>query len=233
MAMSNIARDASRNGHVHNPVSQAAVQITPLDNAALQARVQELEHLLVRVSHESEERWAERQREYEALLEEKSEVIRELHQKLAELREQVPASRPANASAGITPAESDEMLKLQQELENKRRQIAEDEESMMLQLRDMEMALARDRAELARQRAELQRLHNELKHEIEMGSRESGLRERLISLQRRTTTAAPARPGPGQDTPAPVALPKAQPPNGRETGGKSSGILRRLFGSAQ
>jgi hypothetical protein len=236
MAMSNTTRDGLRNGHAHNPISPANPPMTPLqENAALRARVEELEQELARASVEGDERWAERQREYEALLEEKSEVIRALHQKMAELREQAPAGRQDNASAGQTLADREEMLKLKQELEERRRQIADDEESMMLQLRDMEMALARDRAELARQRAELQRLHNELKHEMEMGSRDSGLRERLVSLQRRTASASlPARPGPSQDTPAPVALPKAQPPSPSSTPSKGSGsIFRRLFGSSE
>src|SRR5262245_12471660 len=52
----------------------------------LRRRVDELENALLERSA-GEEDWTERQKEYEALLEEKSEVIRSLHQKIQELRE--------------------------------------------------------------------------------------------------------------------------------------------------
>ena len=103
-------------------------------------------------------------------------------------------------------------------------QMQDDEESMMAQMRGMELALAKDRAELARQRAEVQRLHNELKHEIEVASRDTGLRDRLISLQRRhsATAIAPPSPGPSAETPLP------QPP---PAGVTRSGLFRRIFGA--
>ena len=91
---------------------------------------------------------AERMKEFEALLEEKSEVIRELHRKLQEHHD-----RPA----GATPRE-EELLALSEELERERQQLKEDEESLMQQMRDMEVQMSRERAEMARQRSELQRL---------------------------------------------------------------------------
>ena len=106
-------------------------------------------------------------------------------------------------------------------MEAQRRQLEEDEESVMHQMRQMEMGMARERAELARQRAELQRLHNDLKHEIEQASRDGALRERLQHLQRRAPdpgkTGSGESPRPSDPTPAP----------------RNSGVLRRLFGSGQ
>src|SRR5437867_3272521 len=54
------------------------------ENAELRARVEELEQAL-QASAPAEDGWAERQKEYESLVEEKSEVIRSLHLKLQQL----------------------------------------------------------------------------------------------------------------------------------------------------
>jgi hypothetical protein len=205
------------------------------ENAALRARVGELDQLLASVAQEAEERLTQRQGDYETLLEEKSEVIRLLHQKITDVRENVSLSgRPV--SAGVPQKDAAEVVDIKRELEEQRRQMVEDEEAMMSQLRQMEMALARDRAELARQRAELQRLHDELKHEVDSAARDGGLRERLSGLQRRpaAATAAP-RPSVSQGTPPPPTLAKATPPppaNGKGSK-QGSGIFRRLFGSGE
>jgi hypothetical protein len=80
----------------HEPAEVAATAVTPSEgleldllrreNADLKARVEELEAL---TSGQAEKLWRERQREYEMLLEEKSEVIRALHQQLQEVEESV------------------------------------------------------------------------------------------------------------------------------------------------
>lgn len=184
-------------------------------NDALRARLEELEQQ-VQVAAEAAAPWEDRQREYEALLEEKSEVIRELHLRLHELQEAAraePAARAATRDG--PPPDADELYRLKDELEEERRRLSEDEDALMVQMRQMEMAMARDRAELARQRQELQRLHAGLAHEIEMAGRDSGLRERLQQLRR----TQDERPG---------TVPSAAPASGVER--KSSGLLRRLFG---
>src|SRR5262249_36263053 len=56
----------------------ADIETLSAENAGLRARVEELEALLAN-STSAEEAWQERQKEYENLLEEKSEVIRTLH----------------------------------------------------------------------------------------------------------------------------------------------------------
>ncbi len=188
------------------------------ENSELRARLEDIEQVLAS-SSATEEEWAERQKNYEALLEEKSEVIRSLHLKMQHLQENGPDAASATLQSGNAPH-------LKQELEEQRRQLEQDEEALMQQMRQMEMAMSKDRAELARQRHELQRMHNELNREIEMAGRDPGLRERLLALQRRTmapssaTTSAPeTAPPPKKAAATPVSAKK-----------QSSGLLHRLFG---
>jgi chromosome segregation ATPase len=182
------------------------------ENAELRARVEVLEQLLV--AQADEDSWAERQREYEALLDEKSEVIRGLHLKLQELQE-----GPRRAPDEPIPRE-EQLLQMKHELEGQRRQLEEDEESLMAQMRQMELALSKDRAELARQRQEVQRLQTDLNREIEQADKNPELRERLHSLRRvhEPTKREPA---------SPQADAKAA------DGAKSSGLFRRLFGNGK
>jgi chromosome segregation ATPase len=199
------------------------------ENAELRARVEELEHALLD-RPQSEEDWGERQREYEALLEEKSEVIRGLHQKLQELREAASAApRGGPADAG----QSQQLANLKRQLEEERAQLEEDAQALETQMRQMEMSMSRERAELARQRTELQRLHNDLRHEMEQAARDAALRERLQPLQRRQQEVASPRRVPTLveiNLPAPAEAPRPETPGG---GNKKpgSGLLRRLFGS--
>ena len=177
------------------------------ENADLRLVVEQLEAALA--SQPNEDTWTERQREYEALLEEKSEVIRTLHHKIQELQE---ASR---RKASLPVPREEELVQLKQELEAQRRQLEEDEESLMKQMREMEMAMSKDRAELARQRQEIQRLQAELHHDVEQASRDNGLQERLSTLRR------------NQDAPKREAGAEPTADGGPRQG---SGLLKRLFG---
>jgi hypothetical protein len=190
------------------------------ENADLRAHIAELEQSL---GSPNQSTWEDQQKEYEALLEEKSEVIRSLHLKIQELGEQ--QAPPAEEGA-----EELDATKLKKEIAELRRQLEEDEESLMQQMRQMEMAMSKDRAELARQRSEIQRLHNEVNHEIEIASRDPGLRERLVALQRLQgeitgrkspgNASSPASKEPAEPTTAPKRAAKAE----------SSGLFRRIFG---
>ncbi|HWY88180.1 MAG TPA: hypothetical protein VNX28_15725 [Gemmataceae bacterium] len=185
-------------------------------NAALRGRVEELEQAL-QAAAPSAESWTDRQKEFEALLEEKSEVIRSLHLRIQELQD---------APAGPAEADVSESQMLLKDMAEQRRQLEEDEESLMQQMRQMEMAMSKDRAELARQRNEIQRLHNELNHEIEIASRDPGLRERLVALQRlqgemsgRNKQAANTKQANQTTGATPAAAQK-----------ENTGLLRRIFG---
>jgi len=204
------------------------------ENAALRGRLEQNEQLM-HAAVASEEVWLERQKEYEMLLEEKSDVIRSLHQKIHDLKE---------GSAGQNLMRADELTAFKKELDERQAQLAEDEKSLTTQMRTMEMSLSRDRAELARQRNDLQRLQAEINREIEMSSRDSGLRDRLASLCRRSSTDAPIRKTapktemcielpplptaplakPAKPAKPAAASPSAAPPQ------KKVGFLRRLFG---
>ncbi len=136
---------------------QAEIARLEGENARLKEAVAELQRALGEATAQADQAWAERAREYESLLEEKSEVIRNLHRKFQEAPE-----RPA----GNSPRE-EELLALSEELERERRQLQEDEEAMMQQMQQMEVQMARERAELARQRMDLQRLQSEVQREVE------------------------------------------------------------------
>jgi hypothetical protein len=221
---------AHASGQDHAEGDSAELEQLRRENAELRRRVDALETALLE-RPESEEDWVERQKEYEALLEEKSEVIRGLHQKIQELREASAASAASFAPAAsaepreqpIDPAAHEDFLLMKRRLEEDRAQLEQDEEALEAQMRQMEMAMAKERAEMARQRSELQRLHNELRHEMELASRDAALRERLMPLQRRQQEVAGRKGG------APEA--GANPPPEPAPKKNSSGIFRRLFGS--
>src|SRR5262249_41229375 len=120
---------------------QKALEQLRFENAQLRRTLEEYERTL-QECRQMEEAWNERQREYDSLLDEKSDVIRELHRKLQEI--QAGPERPS----GVAPRE-EELLALHDELERERRQLKDDEEALMAQMRDMELTMSRERAELA------------------------------------------------------------------------------------
>jgi hypothetical protein len=193
------------------------VELLRMENAELKAHIEELEQ---KSNGQEDESWQDRQREYEMLLEEKSEVIRSLHQRIQDMQESVsfgesaPAS-PGNSSIGVGQAE--EILRLKRELEEQRRQVEQDESDMIGQMRQMEMQMAKERAEMARHRQEIQRLQTDLARDIEQQSRNPELRERLQSL-RRPQEAKPV-----------AAVSAADKPHSQAEQ-KSSGFFRRIFG---
>jgi hypothetical protein len=197
---------------------RAAPATDPLsrENATLRAQLAETERLLADLRKEAEQALNDQQTECERLLEEKSELIRDLHRKVQGFQE-----RPSVAPADVPREE--ELMALGEELERERRQLQEDEAALMEQMGQMEVQMSRERAELARQRSELHRLQNEIRHELELAARDTALRERLAPLQRRhqelntSRAAAPAEPLPQRE-----AAPAAAAPQG-------SGLLRRWF----
>jgi hypothetical protein len=189
--------------------------------------------------------WEEREKEYEALLEEKSEKIRELFVKIQELEKEMAAGgggKGGAASKGEGSPDNEELLALSDELERERcqleqerrqmeedrKQLHDDEESMMKQMREMELQMAKERAELARKQSELQRLHAEIRHELELAQRDAAVNERLRLLQRRHQEVSGDVPpeGPKKKTPAPG---KAEPK--KESGATS--IMKRFFGGGK
>jgi hypothetical protein len=210
------------------------------ENAALQRAIARREQELQERLEQMEQAWAERQKEYEGLLEEKSEVIRELHLKVQEHQQHRPVAATPREEELL--ALSDELERERCQLEQERRQLQEDrgqlkadEEDLMKQMREMEVQMSRERAEIARQRNEIQRLHSEIRHELELATRDATLRERLLPLQRRhqemvhrkggqVSAREPATPEATTPAPAPAA--------GEPARKKDSGLIRRIFGQS-
>lgn len=210
------------------------------ENMQLRARVEELEQILEATTDQTDQMWSEQQKEFEMLLEEKSEVIRALHLELQGMREQMsgqedgmPRNRAANK--GNSAHVQSELLALKAELEEQRIQLEADEQAVMEQMRQMELSMSKERVELARQRSELQRLHQDLQHEIEQSQKDGGLRERLMAMQqRRPQELVPTPAQNPQKPPARRALPTQAALTEPDAEGKpsrpSSGFIRRLFG---
>jgi hypothetical protein len=232
--------DATGAAAEDRPTVQRELVELRLENSQLRARLEELEQQQQASSDERELGWAEMQKDYESLLEEKSEVIRTLHQQIQELREKPAQETDAIEMSGHPLALKQEIQRLREEVEREREQLLEDEAAVEEQLRQMELTMSRERVELARQRNELLRLQGELKHELELAARDDKLRDRLAPLQRRHQeivngrgAAPPPSPGtlPGSRRPSTmVQLPTPQEPAPSEPSPKSnSGLLRRLF----
>jgi hypothetical protein len=111
-------------------------------------------------------------------------------------------------------------------LERERKQLKDDEETLMAQMRQMEVQMAKERAELGRQRNELQQLHNEIRHELVRASRESELRARMQPFQRRHQDMTPRKSG----DPVHANQEAGQNGAGKDSQVKDSGFFRRLFG---
>jgi len=212
------------------------------ENAQLRALCIELEQALQEATQQNAVAVDERLREYEALMEEKDEMIRQFHQELqnaqvavAELEGQLNQSSAPRVYAGPAPRE-EELLALSEELEQERRQLQEDEQTLMDQMREMEVCMAKERAEMARQRNDLQRLQAEIRHELERLERSGALQNKINELKSKlhdATTRRGMAPGSSVNLP-PVhpqqqAVPQQQPaPPAKKEG---SSLMGRLFGS--
>jgi chromosome segregation ATPase len=199
------------------------------ENEEMRNLIAELQKRLEATSSVGEQAWAERQKGYEELLEQKSELIREQHLRIQEL-EQNPQQTGTAISEDDLHAMAEELERERHDIEEARRQLEEDEKSMVQQMREMELGMSRERAELARQRNELQRLHSDIRHELERAKKEDSLGDRLRQLQRRHSEVSGRKGGqeaapPPAQTPQPPQPAAAPPPKPRD-----SGLFRRLFG---
>ncbi len=224
----------------------AAVHELTDENERLRGIIAELRQLLDETTAKGNDSFEDREREYESLLEEKSELIRNLHVQMKELEEMASGNGGGSAPARSGTPDDSELLALSDELERERcnieqerrtmeddrRQLREDEEAMMRQMREMELQMAKERAELARQRNELQRLHGEIRHELELAQRDAAVNERLKLLQRRHqevtgTKSDDDAPPPASLRPTRKSSQGTQPPKPTKPG--DSGMFRRLF----
>jgi len=207
------------------------------ENAQLRNLCIELEQALQEASQLQEQQGGDEQlREYETILEEKTETIRQLHQELqhahtivAEMENQVNEAMEHRPPAGPAPRE-EELLALSEELQRERRQLQEDEQTLMDQMREMEVSMARERAEMARQRNDLGRLQSDIRHELERLEKSGAAVRKMEELKRQFADATNRR---GLAASAPVPQPQpAQQPQPQQPPAKkdSNGLMGRLFG---
>jgi hypothetical protein len=203
------------------------------ENKEMRNLIAELQQRLEATSSLGEQAWAERQKGYEELLEQKSELIREQHLRIQELEQNPQPAGGGAISEDDLHAMAEELERERRDIEEARRQLEDDEKTMVQQMRDMELQMSRERAELARQRNELQRLHSDIRHELERAKKEDVLGERLKVLQRRHSEVS-GRKGGQELTPPPQPPPEpppaAQPP---KKPARDSGLFRRLFGQGK
>jgi hypothetical protein len=101
----------------------------------------------------------------------------------------------------------------------------------MEQMRQMEMSMARERAEMARQRNDLQRLSGEIRHELERLERNGAIQSKMEELKAKLQDATSRRGA----APSPSAAPKQPSAQGQaqaqaEQKKPRSSFLGGLFG---
>ena len=214
------------------------------ENERLQERVEELEHIVEMTTNQSDEIWQEQQREYEAMLEEKSEIIRSLYQKIQKYKDKYAAAKSAMAeheeiSSQMPDISGDNPLAIRQELaamrdqiERDRMQLREDEHALEEQMRQMEISMSKERVELARQKNEIQRMYQELQREIDQADRDGNLRERLAQIQQ--NSRPDSHPGgsgfqPRRAMPTQQSLPEQNQQANKPR--PKSGFFGRMFGN--
>lgn len=226
-----------------NPVPSEELEKLKAENAELRHLTEQFRQGLkeanaryeehVRQSNEKfEAQLVAREQELGAGLEERAHLLAEREREIAQLKEEIASGAEAE----------EQLIAFQQELERERDQLKQDEGILMSQMRDMELQMSKERADLARQRNELQRLHRELKHELEIASRDAVMRERLAPLYRLQEelqgrrAADPATfPQPGQHAPSEPFPSEPSPSRGAaETKVvRRSGFFRKLFNREQ
>jgi chromosome segregation ATPase len=211
-------------------LAPAEVEHLQAENEQLRALCQELEQALQEATQHLQPDLEQQIREYDAVLEEKNEMIRQLHQQMQEAQAALEAKAsqlalpPPRQHQGPVPCE-DELLALSEELERERRQLQEDEQTLMQQMREMEVGMARERAELARQRNDLQRLQAEIRHDLERLERNGAVQSKIENLKIKLQDATARRGA----APGPTGASSGQ----ASSPGRKEGLMGRLFGQGK
>jgi hypothetical protein len=213
------------------------------ENTELRSIIAELHGQLETARKQAEQGVQDRLKEYDSLLEEKSELIRTLHEKIQELeaRPVVPQTPKEEELLALSEELDRERCQLHQErrqLEEDRQQLVDDEELMTKQMRDMEVQMARERADFARQRIELNRIYEEVRREMENIERNGLLNQRLGQLRNRLQDV-PSSPKGSSPCLPPACAPAPSPPDDASQPATAIGepfpkrretFLGRLFG---
>jgi hypothetical protein len=212
------------------------------ENQELRTIITELQGELEAASGKQENDWTERQKEYERMLDEKTDMIRSLHVQIQEMGNQIRPPTPKEEELFSMSEELErERAQLQQErrkVEEEARQLKQDEEVMTEEMRKMEIQMARERADMARQRTELTRISEEIRSELDRIERDRGLSDKLVQLRQRHTDVVrgksapsqsqkPGKPTPSNPTQMSVDLDADKgPPDPK----KKDGGFRKFFG---
>lgn len=178
------------------------------ENEQLQALIAELRQQVDEAVGNTQETFAKREEEFEALLEEKSEELRTLFIRIQQTERERAGAAAAHAASPAGRMDEErvsvwadiqrEHAALEQErqrLEEERRQLREDEESMMQRMREMELQVAKSRTDMVRQRNEMQQLHNEVRAELEKAQQTGTSLDRVRSLRQQHQDVANRRAG--------------------------------------
>jgi hypothetical protein len=216
--------------------SAEELEMLSAENEQLRNLCVELEQALQEATQHGDQGQEDRIKEFEALLEEKNQTIRDLHEQVHKAKTVIAEMDVAGKSRREGPApREDDLLNLSEELERERRQLQDDEQALMDQMREMEVSMARERAEMARQRNDLQRLQSEIRHELERLERNGALQNKIDGLKskfedmRLRRGMAPASTGTAaaqQPPPLPQQPPPAQSPPKKD----GTSLIGRLFG---
>src|SRR5262249_32703869 len=131
------------NGQAGGPDVMGELETLRRENADLRSSVQDLQELLEEARNQADPTWPERQKEYESLLEEKSEVIRTLHLKLKEAQEaqarmpikELPKESELRAMFDDLEREQANHEQATKEIKEMRAQLEEDEQDLMDQMK--------------------------------------------------------------------------------------------------
>lgn len=222
-----------------SPDLMAEVELLRGENTQLRSLCVELEQALQEATQDANVDVDSRLRDYESMLEEKSEMIRQLHQQLQQAQSLVAdlelklASGPGQPTYNGPAPREEELLALSEELERERRQLQEDEQALMEQMKDMEIGMARERAEMARQRNDMQRLQQELQYELERLERLGAAQHKVDALKNKLHDASTRR-GMATNVPRPAQQQHQQEPDAEAedttSSPKKDGFISRLFG---
>jgi hypothetical protein len=193
------------NGHAEEGGPSVSLEDLRSENEQLRQIAAELKQQLEALEKPGAGSWDDREREFESLLEEKSEMIRKLNVRVGELDAAVSAA-PAAKPAPAEPIDEDLLMQMEElareqeemerdraQLDEERRQLRHDEEDMEQRMQDMERQVAKSRSDLVKQRNELQELYSMVRMELEKGQQSGVMSERMKSLAQRHQSLASGR----------------------------------------
>lgn len=167
------------------------------ENEELRLMIQDLKQQIEGAGSQDPGAWEEKEREFETILEEKSEEIRLLYMRIQEIEQQrnepppERAPRPGSSDDEELNSLAEELAQEQtkvederQAIQTERQQLRQDEEELESRMQEMELQTAKSRADLVKQRNELQRLYNEVRQEIEQARQNGVITDRVQNLER-------------------------------------------------